>query len=711
MSKIPISVCIIAKNEEKYIEECLRSISGYGFEIVVTDTGSTDRTKEIASRYTDKIYDFEWINDFSAARNFCASKASNNWILSLDCDEVVNSIDIEELKKRMKKCPKCVGMMHLNEVILKVSGARSYVTAEAMKLYNRIDYAFYEPIHEQICIKDERKRDEALRYFTLPMEVTHYGYALPKEELWKKAKRDFDILTDALKKKPDNSYIHYQMGQSLFIMDEYEEAMTHYEKSLYNIDSMEYAYAEDLVCSLAKLYAYVKRNDDAIVLMEKYLSDFPKARYLYTYADMLKKGGQKLKALLIYIKATAMEDADTLGANLADCFENIIAIYKEMGNEEMAQRFVDKYHESTAKREKILGTQKPAVSVCIIAKNEEKYIEECLKRIKPYGFEIVVTDTGSTDRTKEIASKYADKVLDFEWVKDFSAARNFCAQNASNDWIIALDCDEYINSIDMKGIRLLTERYPSYVGIIRMKNLQVNDKGEKGYNTDDLIRIYNRNYYTFEAPIHEQIVMIDKARRNEKLNWFLAPMEVVHQGYAITAEDMRKKQQRNLEILETAMENEPDNAYLRCQTGFSYMALHEYDKAITYCREGLSINEDCSLSYVQEMIIALAKCYVFVGKKEDALAVMEKYKNCINTAKFVYAHANILIDNNMLAKALLMLIKVTTMNDAETLGEDLLHAYERIVAIYQASGNAEMAVNFEDKLMQCRQERDRVINS
>ena len=119
MSKIPISVCIIAKNEEKYIEECLRSISGYGFEIVVTDTGSTDRTKEIASRYTDKIYDFEWINDFSAARNFCASKASNNWILSLDCDEVVNSIDIEELKKRGRKCPKCVGVRHIKEVILK----------------------------------------------------------------------------------------------------------------------------------------------------------------------------------------------------------------------------------------------------------------------------------------------------------------------------------------------------------------------------------------------------------------------------------------------------------------------------------------------------------------------------------------------------------------------------------------------------------------
>ena len=68
---------------------------------------------------------------------------------------------------------------------------------------------------------------------------------------------------------------------------------------------------------------------------------------------------------------------------------------------------------------------KVPVSVCIIAKNEEKYIEECLKRLIPYGFEIVVADTGSTDATKEIARRYADKVLEFEWTDDFSAARNF----------------------------------------------------------------------------------------------------------------------------------------------------------------------------------------------------------------------------------------------------------------------------------------------
>ena len=102
------------------------------------------------------------------------------------------------------------------------------------------------------------------------------------------------------------------------------------------------------------------------------------------------------------------------------------------------------------------------VTVCIIAKNEEKHIEECLKHLKKYDLEVVVTDTGSTDRTKEIAEKYADKVVDFPWINDFAAARNFCASHASNNWIIAIDCDEYVNSIDVRILRILMQKFPRH---------------------------------------------------------------------------------------------------------------------------------------------------------------------------------------------------------------------------------------------------------
>ena len=156
---------------------------------------------------------------------------------------------------------------------------------------------------------------------------------------------------------------------------------------------------------------------------------------------------------------------------------------------------------------------KVPISVCLIAKDEEKNIEECLKRLKPYGFEIIVTDTGSTDRTKELASRYADKVLDFAWIDDFSAARNFCAQHASNNWILSLDCDEYVNSIDVKTMRILMQKFPRYTGVIRLKNLVLDEDGQTGYGTDDVTRFYNKNFYTFDYPIHEQVCSKDMAKR------------------------------------------------------------------------------------------------------------------------------------------------------------------------------------------------------
>ena len=132
------------------------------------------------------------------------------------------------------------------------------------------------------------------------------------------------------------------------------------------------------------------------------------------------------------------------------------------------------------------------VSVCIIAKNEEKYIEECLKRLQPYGFEIVVTDTGSQDRTKKIARQYASRVLDYTWTDDFSAARNFCADHASNDWIIVLDCDEYVADVDLNTLRLFMEKVPDYTGVLRLKNLVNKEDGTQGYSVDDVIRMYDR---------------------------------------------------------------------------------------------------------------------------------------------------------------------------------------------------------------------------
>ncbi|NGP59447.1 glycosyltransferase [Paenibacillus thiaminolyticus] len=101
---ITISLCMIVKNEEESLAKCLSSVKGIAEEIIIVDTGSTDRTKEIARQFTDRIFDFEWIDDFSAARNYAFSKATKKYILWLDADDIIKEKDrllFIQLKKKL----------------------------------------------------------------------------------------------------------------------------------------------------------------------------------------------------------------------------------------------------------------------------------------------------------------------------------------------------------------------------------------------------------------------------------------------------------------------------------------------------------------------------------------------------------------------------------------------------------------------------------
>jgi len=104
-----LSLCMIVKNEQPNLVRCLSSVKAAVDEIIVVDTGSTDRTKDIAAVFGAKVFDFAWDEDFSGARNFSLSKAAGEWILVLDADETVSSRDHERLRSLIRKCPKGIG--------------------------------------------------------------------------------------------------------------------------------------------------------------------------------------------------------------------------------------------------------------------------------------------------------------------------------------------------------------------------------------------------------------------------------------------------------------------------------------------------------------------------------------------------------------------------------------------------------------------------
>ncbi|MBQ7676756.1 MAG: glycosyltransferase family 2 protein [Lachnospiraceae bacterium] len=144
------SMCMIVKNEEEVLERCLTSFAPLFDEIIVVDTGSSDATKEIAARYTDRIYDFAWVDDFAAARNFAFSKATMDYIYSCDADEVLdaeNYAAFAALKEALLPEIEIV-QMHYKETSTTVLNAKSEYRA---KLFKRLrTFIWQDPVHESI---------------------------------------------------------------------------------------------------------------------------------------------------------------------------------------------------------------------------------------------------------------------------------------------------------------------------------------------------------------------------------------------------------------------------------------------------------------------------------------------------------------------------------------------------------------------------------
>lgn len=154
---VTISVCMIVKNEEKVLERCLDSLKGLWEELIIVDTGSTDTTKEIARKYTDKVYDFTWTGNFSDARNFSFSKATCEYIYSADADEVLDKENREKfclLKNVLSEQSdiEIVQMYYGNQ--LSQNSIYNFDKEYRPKLYKRIrKFMWQEPIHEAVRLE------------------------------------------------------------------------------------------------------------------------------------------------------------------------------------------------------------------------------------------------------------------------------------------------------------------------------------------------------------------------------------------------------------------------------------------------------------------------------------------------------------------------------------------------------------------------------
>lgn len=203
------------------------------------------------------------------------------------------------------------------------------------------------------------------------------------------------------------------------------------------------------------------------------------------------------------------------------------------------------------------------LSICMIVKNEQRCLERCLKSLKPLkeqiSCEIIVTDTGSTDKSIEIAEKYADKVLYFEWCNDFSAARNAGIEQAKGEWIMVMDADEELaeDASDLVAFLNSEQKYQYTGAFCKMKNCfdaetcnRVESlKYYKGNQSDFLAyRIFRRDLNPrYVGIIHEYMPYREPV-------YTIDSTTLYHDGYAFEDESKRKqKKMRNASLLEKAI--------------------------------------------------------------------------------------------------------------------------------------------------------------
>ena len=150
-----ISICMIVKNEEAVLARCLESLKGLAEEIVIVDTGSIDNTKKIASAYTQKIYDFEWIEDFSAARNFAFSKCTQQYIYTADADEMLYEENRKKfliLKQNILPEIEIVQMYYVNST--NENSVYNFQKELRPKLFKRLrEFHWIDPIHERVMLQ------------------------------------------------------------------------------------------------------------------------------------------------------------------------------------------------------------------------------------------------------------------------------------------------------------------------------------------------------------------------------------------------------------------------------------------------------------------------------------------------------------------------------------------------------------------------------
>lgn len=259
---------------------------------------------------------------------------------------------------------------------------------------------------------------------------------------------------------------------------------------------------------------------------------------------------------------------------------------------------------------KKIGKKAPTISACMMVKNEEELLPQCLESIKDFVDEIIVVDTGSTDRTVEIAKSFGARVYHHPWENDFSKHRNQSISYASYDWILIMDADEAFFLQDAPNIKRIVQETRSDFLYLQCYDLEKTGEVHGVFNQ---VRLFKNNlgmHYT--KNVHNQLQTVGKGE--------YVRLRFKHYGYDLSPEKMKEKHRRTTSLLLQRIHKDPEDPFNHYELALSYSMNREFEKAIEAGETALHIMRKKGLrnTYFVNAFYTVAQGYFALGDLDNA---------------------------------------------------------------------------------------------
>ncbi len=278
----------------------------------------------------------------------------------------------------------------------------------------------------------------------------------------------------------------------------------------------------------------------------------------------------------------------------------------------MAEKKTEKQTKITNNANSPLAGKQPTLSLCMIVKNEEQFLQQCLDSVKDLVDEIIIVDTGSSDKTKEIAEKNNAKVFNFPWNDNFAAARNFSISKATKEWILWLYADETISKKDHETIKKLIKESEFPLIVLEQrhythdkKNPRFKETDERykkeakdfaGYTSTLITRIFKNNIgLQFEGVVHETL---DKSMQKLGLKFLRTDIPIHHYQNLKGETVAKEKKQKYEKLLEKKQKQDPTDIKTLHDLAITHLQKSDYPNAFSYFRNIYDLDQELLEPYL-----------------------------------------------------------------------------------------------------------------